>query len=133
MPSFYNQISHLYLYRSGGDAKFDELQEDGKVDLSKVHDPYLAYGGSYKGDHKDTKDFKYITFDIVPAFTTHHKSLMSKVLTPELFEKLKDVRSSKGFTLSNVIMTGVVTPHLGDSIQSIVDFYAYISYASLTG
>jgi creatine kinase len=38
---------------------------------------------------------------------------MSKVLTQELFDKLKDVKSSKGYTLSNAIMTGVVTPHLG--------------------
>jgi creatine kinase len=38
---------------------------------------------------------------------------MSKVLTPELFEKLKDVKSDKGYTLSNAIMTGTVTPHLG--------------------
>ena len=38
---------------------------------------------------------------------------MAKTLTPELFEKLKDVKSSKGYTLSNAIQTGVVTPHLG--------------------
>ena len=38
---------------------------------------------------------------------------MSKHLTPEVFEKLKDVTSDKGYTLSNVIMTGTVTPHLG--------------------
>merc|ERR1711871_1694712 len=37
----------------------------------------------------------------------------SKVVTPELFAKLKDVRTSKGFTLSNAIQTGVKTPHLG--------------------
>mmetsp|Transcript_2257 Transcript_2257/g.3465 ORF Transcript_2257/g.3465 Transcript_2257/m.3465 type:complete len:449 (-) Transcript_2257:213-1559(-) len=98
----------------GGDAKYDELKgEDGKLDLSKVQDPYLAYGGSYAGDPKDTADFKYVTFESVPNFTEAHKSAMSKHLTPELFEKLKDVKSSKGYTLSNVIMTGVVTPHLG--------------------
>lgn len=98
----------------GGDAKFDELKgEDGKVDLGKVEDPYLVYGGSYAGDAKDAADFKYLTFTEVPKFTDKHKSLMSKVLTPELFEKLKGVKSSKGYTLSNAIMTGVVTPHLG--------------------
>eukprot|EP00981_Chlorochromonas_danica_P005393 scaffold1091_cov164-Ochromonas_danica.AAC.16 len=97
----------------GGDAKFDELQEDGKVHLDKIKDPYLAYGGRYAGDIKDTVDFKYVTFDDLPAFTPAHRSLMSKVLTKELFEKLKNVKSSKGYSLSNVIMTGVVTPHLG--------------------
>ena len=80
----------------GGDAKFDELKgEDNKVDLGKVEDPYLVYGGSYAGDAKDASDFKYLTFTEVPKFTDKHKSLMSKVLTPELFEKLKDVKSSK--------------------------------------
>ena len=38
---------------------------------------------------------------------------MAKTLTAELFAKLKDVKSSKGYSLSNAIQTGVVTPHLG--------------------
>jgi creatine kinase len=103
----------------GGDAKFEELKgEDGTVSLEKVQDPYLKYGGSYKGDAKDTADFKYVTFDSLPNFGPEHKSLMSKTLTPELFEKLKDVKSSKGYTLSNAIMTGVVTPHLGVGVTA---------------
>lgn len=98
----------------GGDAKFEELKDaDGKVALSKVSDPYLQYGGTYLGDPKDTADFKYVTFTEVPKFTDKHKSAMAKHLTPEIFEKLKDQQSNKGYTLSNVIMTGVVTPHLG--------------------
>jgi creatine kinase len=99
----------------GGASKFDELKgEDGKVDLSTVEDPYLKYGGAYDEEEpKNSKDFKYVKWDAVPAFTENHKSLMSKVLTPELFEKLKDVKSDKGYSLSNVIMTGTVTPHLG--------------------
>lgn len=91
----------------GGDSKFEELKgEDGRVQLDKIEDPYLKYGGAYLGDVKDTPDFKYLTFDKVPTFSEAHRSLMSKTLTPELFEKLKDVKSSKGYTLSNVIMTG---------------------------
>lgn len=98
----------------GGDAKFNELKdEEGKVDVAKIEDPYLKFGGSYAGDAKDTKDFKYVTFTELPTFSPAHKSLMSKVLTPELFAQLKDVKSEKGYTLSNAIMTGVVTPHLG--------------------
>ena len=98
----------------GGEEKYNELKgENGKVDLSKIEDPYLKYGGHYGNDPKNTADFKYVEFDSVPAFTPAHKSAMSRHLTPELFEKLKDVKSSKGYTLSNVIMTGVVTPHLG--------------------
>eukprot|EP01036_Dinobryon_divergens_P036533 gene36533-47592_t len=98
----------------GGEPEFLKLKgEDGRVDLSKVADPYLQYGGSYAGDVKDTKDFKYVNWSTIPAFGPQHKSAMAKYLTPELFEKLKDVKSSKGYSLSNVIMTGVVTPHLG--------------------
>ena len=64
-------------------------------------------------DEKDTEDFRYITFTELPPFTDGHKSLMRKFLTPELFEKLKDVKSSKGYTLSNAIQAGVLRPHLG--------------------
>ena len=60
-----------------------------------------------------TEDFKYVTFAELPRFTPTHKSAMSRYLTQELFDKLKDVKSSKNYTLSNVIMTDVVTPHLG--------------------
>jgi hypothetical protein len=63
--------------------------------MDKVADPYLLYGGSYAGDAKDAPDFKYLSFTEVPKFTDKHKSLMAKTLTPELFEKLKDVKSSK--------------------------------------
>jgi hypothetical protein len=100
----------------GGDKKWNEIKgEDGTLDLTAagIEDPYLKYGGAYLGDPKDGPDFKYVTFNELPKFTPQHKSGMAKHLTPELFEKLKDVKSSKGYTLSNVIMTGVVTPHLG--------------------
>jgi len=98
----------------GGSAKFAELKgEDGTVALDKVEDPYVKYGGAYLGDSKDSKDFKYLTFTELPKFGPEHKSAMSKYLSQELFDKLKDVKSSKEYTLSNVIMTGVVTPHLG--------------------
>ncbi len=98
----------------GGDAKFEELKgEDGKVALDKVEDPYLKFGGSYAGDIKDTADFKYVSYTELPKFTDKHKSLMAKFLSQEVFDKLKDAKSSKGYSLSNAIMTGVVTPHLG--------------------
>jgi len=103
----------------GGDEKFAELKdEEGKLDLGKVEDPYLKYGGTYAGDVKDSKDFKYVTFTEFPKFTPAHRSLIAKTLTPELFEKYKDVKSDRGFTLSNVIMTGVVTPHLGVGVTA---------------
>jgi hypothetical protein len=98
----------------GGDSKFDQLADkEGRVALMSVSDPYTLYGGTYKGDIKDAQDFKYLTFDELPNFSASHKSLMRKYLTKELFLKLKNVKTSRDYTLSNVIMTGVVTPHLG--------------------
>jgi len=111
-----DEVSSLPQYKiMGGSAKFDELKnEDGTLDLAKVEDPYLKYGGAYNlDDVKNTKDFKYMIFNECPKFSPAHRSGMAKHLTPELFEKLKDVKSSKGYSLHNVIMTGVVTPHLG--------------------
>jgi len=71
------------------------------------------FGGEAAGDPKDSPDFAYLTYKDLPKFTDAHKSLMAKTLTPELFAKLKDVKSPAGFTLSNVIQTGTETPHLG--------------------
>jgi creatine kinase len=67
-------------------------------------------------DPKDTDDFRYITFTELPPFTNKHKSLMRKTLTPKLFAKLKDVKSSKGYSLSNAIQAGVLRPHLAVGI-----------------
>jgi hypothetical protein len=93
-------------------------QDGGVIDVLAISKEerekhYIQYGGSYAGDIKDTPEFRYIEYKEYPKFGIEHKSLMAKHLTPELFEKLKDLKTSKGYTLSNVIMTGVVTPHLG--------------------
>ncbi|KAJ1449151.1 ATP:guanido phosphotransferase [Pelagophyceae sp. CCMP2097] len=81
--------------------------------VKKLGKNALDFGGKAKGDAKDSADFDYLTYDKVPAFTDKHKSLMAKTLTPELFAKLKDKKTASGFSLSNVIQTGVETPHLG--------------------
>jgi creatine kinase len=70
------------------------------------------------GDVKDTADFKYENYTQLPAFTPAHKSLMSKVVTMDKFEALKGLKTSKGYTLSNAIQTGVKTPHLGVGITA---------------
>ena len=65
------------------------------MEISKIEDPYLKYGGAYsESDVKNCKDFKYVEFAEVPAFTDAHKSLMAKVVTPEVFASLKDVKSA---------------------------------------
>lgn len=93
------------------DEKEIRLEED-------IHDPYLAYGGSYVGDFKDTNYFRYITWTNRPKFTEKHRSLLVKHLSEELFQKLKDVTSNKNYTFSNAIMTGIITPHLGVGVTA---------------
>jgi creatine kinase len=71
-------------------------------------------------DPKDGDDFKYVSYTEMPPWTPLHKSLMAKVLQekPELWDALKDKKTSKGYTLSNCIQTGVQTPHLGVGITA---------------
>lgn len=107
-------IKHLPQYKlAGGDAKYDELKDEmGMISLTSIEDPYLRFGGSYSEDPKNTKDFKYVHFESVPHFTPAHRSALARHLTTDIFDRLKDSKTGKGYTLSNVIMTGVVTPHL---------------------
>lgn len=86
-------------------------QEGGKHNVS-------AYGGKIRGDPKDTDEFRYFTYDDRPAFTDKHRSLMAKLLTPQMFRDLKDRKTESGYTLSNAIQTGVETPHLGVGITA---------------
>jgi creatine kinase len=83
-------------------------------EIEAAFDPWLAAQlAASPADSKDTEEFKYITFTELPPFTEGHKSLMRKSMTQELFDTLKDVKSSKGYTLSNGMQAGVLRPHLG--------------------
>jgi len=99
---------------SDNDGKIQTSSGNLKSEKESVH-PYLLYGCRFnEADPKNTDTFKYLIFDEMPKLTPKHTSSMAKFLTPELFAKLKNVKSSKGYTLSNTIQTGVVTPHLGN-------------------
>ena len=71
-------------------------------------------------DKKDSSDFKYVSYSEFPPFTPYHRSLMAKTLQQDrsLWDKLKDRKTSKGYTFSNAIQTGVQTPHLGVGITA---------------
>ena len=53
-----------------------------------------------------------------PSFTDDHKSLMAKYLTKEVFEKLKDLKTSSGFTIDDAIRSGVENPDSGIGIYA---------------
>lgn len=107
-------VSKLPQYHLAGDANFQSTVVNGSISMKKLReiDPYIKYGGSYSGDIKDTVDFKYLNYEEIPAFGPGHNSLLSKILTPELFNKLKDKKTKSAYTLSNAILAGVVTPDL---------------------
>jgi len=48
-----------------------------------------------------------------PNLTPEHKSLMAKYLTKELYEELKDKKTSNGFTIDDVVRSGVENPDSG--------------------
>jgi len=48
-----------------------------------------------------------------PNFTESHKSLMAKFLTKEMFDELKDLKTSNGFTIGDAINSGVENPDSG--------------------
>lgn len=95
----------------GGDAKFDEFQDpEGKIAMDALADPFILYGGAYEDDSKNTPNFKYVTYTEFPRLTDAHQSQLKNVLTPHLFEKLKDKKTHKKYSFSNAIMTGVILP-----------------------
>ena len=53
-----------------------------------------------------------------PNFTKEHKSLMSKYLTKEVFEELKDVKTKNRFGLKDAINSGVKNPDSGIGIYA---------------
>jgi len=111
------------------EAAFDAAATDGSITGQQFKDamptpkngknPDFESGGKAAGDPKDSDDFAYLTYETCPTWNADadsklfHKSLMAKTCTPELFEKLKDVKTATGYTFSNAIQTGVETPHLG--------------------
>ena len=67
-------------------------------DLVKSYSETTGTKVHVDGCEKDSAEFKYITFDEYPKFTAKHRSLMKKHLTPEIWNKLKDKKTSKGYT-----------------------------------
>jgi len=118
-------------------AELKKAEESNDTESMKVVKGLIATFGETGskfhtgGDVKDTKDFAYMTFDECPQFTPKHKSAMAKFTTPEVFAKLKDKKSDKGYSFSNAIQTGCLLPHLGvgctagdeDSWEVFKDFY----------
>ena len=69
--------------------------------------------------HLNDAEVPSMDYEAKPDFTDKHISLMSKHLTPELFTELKAAgATSKGYTISRAIQTGVMTPHLGVGITA---------------
>lgn len=69
--------------------------------------------------HLNNPEVPNLDLDEKPEFTDKHISLMAKHLTPELFAELKAAgATSKGYTISRAVQTGLMTPHLGVGITA---------------
>lgn len=56
---------------------------------------------------------------------TKHNNHMAKALTPDIYKKLRDKCTPSGFTLDDIIQTGVDNP--GRSIRQILSNYVHKS------
>ena len=65
-----------------------------------------------------------------PDFTDKHESLMAKNLTPDLFTQLQDVVTKNGFTLHDVINSGLINPDSGIGVYA-GDTESYQCFAAL--
>lgn len=65
-----------------------------------------------------------------PQFPEECKSLLSKHLTPEVFEILKEKKTANGFTLEQAINSGVVNPDSGIGVYA-GDEESYTLFAEL--
>jgi len=86
--------------------------------------PWLSFGAIDEANPNNTDDFKYKIYSELPVMKLKedggpYKSLMAKYLTPELFKSLSEAgATSKGYSISHAIQTGVMTPHLGVGITA---------------
>lgn len=63
-------------------------------------------------DPRDTRRHRYIEFSSMPPANLHNFGSMTRQhLSPELFAKIKDVRTSSGYSISNAIQAGLLNPH----------------------
>jgi len=88
-------------------------------------------------DPKNEKDgFTYMTYSKCPTFSDKHKSLMAKHIAAH-WDKLKDLKTKKGYTLHNAVQTGCQTPHLGVGItagdEESWDLFKDVMYPIISG
>lgn len=65
-----------------------------------------------------------------PDFTAQHKSLMARNLTQALFTQLQDVVTKNGFTLDDVVNSGLINPDSGIGVYA-GDTESYQCFAPL--
>lgn len=103
----------------------------GKSFTSNIAESWGPFGGSevdgtMVGPHlADAADIKSM-----PFFPTGTKSLLSKCLTPELWEKCKDRKDKFGFTFRQAIMSGCKWTNSGVGVYagSHDSYYAFAPF-----
>ncbi|XP_065916504.1 uncharacterized protein [Dysidea avara] len=101
---------------TGEDIGVYDISNRRRIGLSEVQ----CIQDMYDGVVKLIEIEKQFTGECFPSIITapEVKSYLKKYLTPEVFQQLKDLKTSRGTTLSNCIMSGLV------NLDSSTGFYA---------
>ena len=92
------QAEHPAAEEAAAPAAEEAAAPAAHVETDECKHNVSAFGGTVSGDCKDTDTFKYFTYPALPTFTDKHKSAMSRLLTAELWEQLKDKKTATGYS-----------------------------------
>jgi creatine kinase len=95
-------------------------------DLSQLGTAAFAYAR----DPKTTAEHEYYVYERCPAFTPQHRSLLSRLLTRELWDNVQGKMTKKGFSLSNVVQPGVESIALPIGVVA-GDEFCYSTFSEL--
>ena len=87
-----------------------------QMNTKEILSSILSTVKSIEGDLGIGGGSNSVSMDNYPVKPKGARSLMCKFLTPELYAKYKDVKTSSGFTLDQAIQAGLDAPHLGVGI-----------------
>lgn len=120
----------------------NRIEKTGEVDRTKCEKQTMSSSSSSSSSTKPLQssnsrprpEWKENSY---PNLTRHGKnSLLRKYLTPEVYEQLKDKKTSNGVTLENIIQGGVCLPYGANPPHGVGGVYAgdaesYITFAPL--
>lgn len=93
------------LVTAGGELTFSPSPPPPQSSPYTIAMPFGNTHNKYKLNYKPEEEYPDLS---------KHNNHMAKVLTPDLYKKLRDKETPSGFTLDDVIQTGVDNPGKGE-------------------